>query len=92
MKDKDKLIRDQIMQGAQKQKSEIFKYLSLSGQLGLVMAASITISFLVVSYLIKRYDLDSIWLAVAVIFGVGSGMAGSYKLLKKILNSNEKRH
>jgi divalent metal cation (Fe/Co/Zn/Cd) transporter len=62
------------------------KYISLAGQLGLVMISSILIWFLSAQYLIKKFSLNPLWIAAATILGVLTGMIACYKLLKKILD------
>ena len=61
----------------------VMKYLTLMGQVGLVMVLSILFSFLVFYYLGKKLNILEFAMPFGILLGVFSGFYSVYKLLKK---------
>jgi len=88
MKSKD-LQKQQLLNEMRDKDYGFIKYISLAGQLGLVMISSILVWFLLARYLTGVLGISDIWQVAGIILGVFTGMLGSYKLLKKIITTGE---
>ncbi|MCF7911795.1 MAG: AtpZ/AtpI family protein [Candidatus Cloacimonetes bacterium] len=90
MNNKNKDVRKEQLLAEMRMKDYGFiKYLSLAGQLGLVMIISILICFFLSRYLIKALGIGQIWQVLGIIMGIFTGMLGSYKLLKNVITKSE---
>ena len=88
MKSND-LQKQQLLNEMRDKDYSFIKYISLVGQLGLVMIFSILVWFLLARYLTGVLGISDIWQVAGIILGVFTGMLGSYKLLKKIVTTSE---
>jgi len=88
MKSND-LQKQQLLNEMRDKDYSFIKYISLVGQLGLVMISSILVWFLLARYLTGVLGISDIWQVAGIILGVFTGMLGSYKLLKKIVTTSE---
>ncbi len=72
--------------------SELLKYISLVTQLGLTVISSILIFLVGALYLEKKFQTDGILILVGVLIGAVAGVFAAYKLLKKILEKDDKKY
>ncbi len=64
-------------------KKEFLTNLQLVTELGLAIAIPIIIAVLIGAYLDNRFGGSGIWTFVFLVFGLGGGFLGAYRLVKK---------
>lgn len=71
-------------------KKEILSNLQLISELGLAIASPVIIAVLIGVYLDRKFALSGIFTLIFLIFGLGGGFMGAYRLIKKAAQADNK--
>lgn len=64
--------------------------LQLVSELGLAIASPIIIAVLIGAYLDKKFGSGGVFTVILLIFGLGGGFLGAYRLIKKAADTENK--
>ena len=74
-----------------KKSTKVIWAIALFSQLGLSMAIPIIAGAMLGGYLDKKYNTNATFLIIFLLLGIFAGFTGSYRLIKMIMDKNDKK-